>query len=102
MKLRTAPGSAVPFHVAATALDPSPANAIAKKTTDICLIALPLFLTAHRSYTGKAVSTMNGLLSPSDDTRQYAQPRPLVIWLGGLILLGVSALMCGKYWIEER
>ena len=25
-----------------------------------------------------------------------------VIWLGGLILLGVSALMCGKYWIEER
>ena len=63
MKLRTAPGSAVPFHVAATALDPSPANAIAKKTTDICLIALPLFLTAHRSYTGKAVSTMNGLLT---------------------------------------
>ena len=25
-----------------------------------------------------------------------------VIWLGGLILLGVSALICGKYWIEER
>jgi hypothetical protein len=25
-----------------------------------------------------------------------------VIWLGGLILLGVSALMCGKYWIEEQ
>jgi hypothetical protein len=25
-----------------------------------------------------------------------------VIWLGGLILLGLSALMCGKYWIEEQ
>jgi hypothetical protein len=24
-----------------------------------------------------------------------------VIWLGGLILLGLSALMCSKYWIEE-
>ena len=36
-----------------------------------------------------------------------AEFRPLiemaaVIWLGGLILLGVSALMCGKYWIEEQ
>jgi hypothetical protein len=25
-----------------------------------------------------------------------------VLWLGGLILLGVSALMCGKYWMEEQ
>jgi hypothetical protein len=25
-----------------------------------------------------------------------------VIWLGGLILLGLSALMCGKYWFEEE
>jgi hypothetical protein len=25
-----------------------------------------------------------------------------VIWLGGLVLLGLSALMCSKYWMEEQ